>query len=152
MCENVEISELMAVYNKLRDRQYAAYAKYARRHNLTVNEVFVLYLLWFSSSGQTQKEICEAISVNKQTVNAIVSRFHDSGYIMYTDADDDRRNKRIVLTECGKAYTDGIIPPVAAAEDLAMAELTVEKASKLVELTNTFTEIMERRIAETEAK
>ena len=106
-----EINGFVNAYCKLRDRQYAAYAKCAKRYGLTTNELFVLDILWFAEGGCTQKEICDRMSANKQTINAIITRFDKQGYISYAEVKEDRRNKRIVLTDSGKAYAKDIIPP-----------------------------------------
>lgn len=143
-----EINGFVNAYCKLRDRQYAAYDRCAKIHGLTVNELFVLDILWFAEGGCTQKEICDRMSANKQTINAIITRFDKQGYIFYVEVKEDRRNKRIVLTESGKAYAKDIIPPAADAENLAMADMPIEKIAELVKLTTIFTENMERRFAE----
>ena len=99
-------------------------------------------------TGLTQKEISDRLSSNKQTINAIITRFDKQGFISYKTVKEDRRNKRIILNESGKAYANGIIPPAADAENLAMADMPVEKVAELVKLTATFTENMERRFAD----
>lgn len=148
MIAGKEINDYVNAYCKLRDRQTAVYYRCAKKHGLTVNELFVLDILWFADGGCTQKEICERLSANKQTVNAIITRFDKQGFIKYTEVKEDRRNKRIALTEIGKAYAQGIIPPAADAENLAMADMPIDKVAELVKLTTTFTENMERHFAE----
>lgn len=121
-------------------------------NKLTVNELFVLDILWFAPEGCTQKEICDRLSANKQTINAVVTRFDRQGYVSYKEVAKDRRNKRIFLTEFGKAYAKDIIPPAADAENLAMADMPIEKIAELINLTTTFTENMERRFADIKKK
>lgn len=147
MIAGKEINDFVNAYCKLRDRQYAVYDRCAKMHGLTVNELFVLDILWFAPDGCTQKEISERLSANKQTVNAIVTRFDKQGFISFAEVKEDRRNKRIVLTDSGKAYAKNIIPPAADAENLAMADMPLEKLAELVKLTTVFTENMERRFA-----
>lgn len=142
------INDFVNAYCRLRDRQTAVYDRCAKKHGLTVNELFVLDILWFAPEGCTQKEICERLSANKQTVNAIITRFDKQGYISYAEVKEDRRNKRIILTESGKSYAKNIIPLAADAENLAMADMSIEKVAVLVKLTATFTENMERRFAD----
>lgn len=140
-----EINELVNAYCRLRDRQYAVYDRFAKLHGITANELFVLDILWFAPDGCTQTEICERLSANKQTVAAIVTRFWKKGYLILEEVAEDRRNKRIRFTEAGKAYAETIIPPAADAENLAMAELGLEKLTELVELTTRLTESMEKQ-------
>lgn len=148
MIAGKEINEFVNAYCRLRDRQTAAYDRCAKMHGLTVNELYVLDVLWFAPKGCTQTEICDRLSANKQTINAIITRFYKQGYLSFEEMKEDRRNKRVVLTESGKAYAKGIIPPAADAENLAMADMPIEKIAELVKLTTTFTENMERRFAD----
>lgn len=73
--KNQRINDLVNAFCVLRDRQYAVYAKCAAHHGLTVNELFVLDILWFSPDGCTQTDICRRLSANKQTIAAITGRF-----------------------------------------------------------------------------
>lgn len=150
MIAGKRVNDLVNAYCRLRDRQLAVYEKCAKRHGLTVNELFVLDILWFAPGGCTQNEICERLCVNKQTVNSVIARFDKRGYLAYSQVQEDKRNKRLSLTESGKAYAEKIIPPAADAENLAMADLTEKRAAELVALTVAFTESMERRFADIE--
>lgn len=148
MFADKEINRLVNVYCRLRDRQYAVYSRCAKEHGLTVNELFVLDILWFAPEGCTQKEICERLSANKQTVAAITGRFFKKGFFYCEEVAEDRRNKRIRFTAAGKAYAGGVIPGAAEAKNLAMADLEPGQAAELVRLTQQFTENMERRFTD----
>lgn len=132
-------------YCKLRDVQFAAYELYARKHNLTAKELFVLDLIWFSEDGCLQSEICERLSATRQTISAIIKKFWKLGYLSLTEAENDRRNKIIRLTEAGAEYVQHIIPPAADAENSAMAELTEEDVAQLVRLTAIFSNHMKEK-------
>ena len=147
MIAGKKVNDKVNEYCKLRDRQHAVYANCAKANGLTVNELFVLDILWFANSGVTQKEIIERLSANKQTISAVVARFLKDGYITLVKTDDDRRNKIIRFTEKGKKYAEKIIPPAADAENLAMADLNEEEMNELVRLTIKFTEKMEKRFS-----
>lgn len=148
MIAGKKINEFVNAYCVLRDRQFAVYSKYAKIHGISVNELFVLDILWFLPDGCTQTEICERLSANKQTINAVTTRFCKQGYIAFGEVKKDRRNKIVVLTERGRSYAKDIIPPAADAENLAMADMPVDKVDELVKLTAAFTENMERHFAD----
>ena len=147
MVVNQEINTLVNAYCRLRDRQYAVYSRCAKRHGLTANELFVLDILWFAPEGCTQTEICERLSANKQTIAAVIDRFRKKGLLWCEEVAEDRRNKRIRFTEAGRQYAGAVIPPAAEAENLAMAELGIEKLTELVNLTARLTENMEKQFA-----
>lgn len=127
-------------YCWLRDQQYAVFERYARKHGLTAKELFILEVLTFAKDGCTQTEICECISVSKQTVNAAIKKFWKNGYIDLEDDDIDRRIKIIRFTEAGKQYAERIIAPAARAKYEAMAGLSDEQQAALVLMTELFAE------------
>ena len=119
-----EVRTYVNQYCRLRDLQFAAYELYARKHNLTAKELFVLDILWFSPKGCLQTEICQRLSATKQTVSAIIKKFFKKGYVSLTESKADRRNKIVRFTDAGFAYCKEIIPAAANAEIDAMGELS----------------------------
>ena len=132
-------------YCHLRDLQFAAYELYARRHNLTAKELFVLDLIWFAPEGCLQSDICQRLSATKQTVSAIIKKFLKMGYLTLSDSQSDRRNKIIRFTEAGVEYVKNIIPPAAEAEIDAMSQLSEEDMAQLVHLTTVFSQLMKEK-------
>ena len=143
-----EVRAYVNEYCKLRDVQFAAYELYARKHNLTAKELFVLDLIWFAEDGCLQSEICERLSATKQTISAIIKKFWKLGYLSLTEAETDRRNKIVRFTETGREYVKNIIPPAAKAEIDAMAELTEKDIAELVRLTAIFSNHMKEKFHE----
>lgn len=129
-------------YCRLRDKQYAVYERYARKHSLTTKELFILDIIYYSEDGCTQTEICERLSATKQTVSAVIKKFSNCGYIDLEESKTDRRNKIVRFSASGREYAERIIPPAAQAENIALAELTDEQQAALVELTAFFSEQM----------
>ena len=146
--ENVR--EYVNQYCSLRDIQYGAYELYARKHNLTAKELFVLDIIWFAEDGCLQSEICERMSATKQTISAIIKKFWKQGYLSLTESETDRRNKIIRFTDAGIKYAEKIIPPAAAAEIDAMAELPEKDIAELVRLTTLFSDYMRKKFSEIE--
>lgn len=140
-----EVRAYVNQYGRLRDVQYAAYELYARRHGLTAKELFVLDIIWFSTDGCLQTDICERLSATKQTISAIIKKFMNKGYISLTESKTDRRNKIIRFTSEGEAYVREIIPPAANAEIDAMAEMPGEDIAELVRLMTLFSQHMKEK-------
>lgn len=140
-----EVRDYDNQYCKLRDIQFAAYELYARKHNLTAKELFVLDIIWFAPEGCLQTDICERLSATKQTVSAIIKKFWKMGYISLTEAENDRRNKIVRFTDAGMEYAEQIIPPAANAEVDAMGDLSDNDISELVRITTQFSASMKER-------
>ena len=143
-----EVRAYVNEYCKLRYIQYAAYELYARKHSLTSKELFVLDIIWFAGDGCLQSEICERLTATKQTVSAIIKKFWKLGYILLTEAENDRRNKIVRFTDTGREYAKHIIPPAASAEIDAMAELGEEDIAELVRITTIFSNYMKKHFDE----
>lgn len=146
--EREEVRAYVNKYCKLRDIQFAAYELYARKHGLTAKELFVLDIIWFSPEGCLQSDICERLSATKQTVSAIIRKFYKLGFVSLTEAESDRRNKIVRLTDTGVKYTEKIIPPAAKAEIDAMSELPEKDIAELVRITTLFSEQMKYKFDE----
>ena len=123
-------------YCRLRDKQYAVYTEYARKHGLTTKELFILDIIYFAQSGCTQAGICERLSATKQTVSAAIKKFWKLGYLSFEESKTDRRIRLIRFTAAGKEYVERIIPPAA------QAEMSGEQQAELVRLTDLFSEQM----------
>ncbi|MCD2491751.1 MarR family winged helix-turn-helix transcriptional regulator [Lacrimispora sp. NSJ-141] len=150
--EREEVRNYVEQYCKLRDIQFSAYELYARKHNLSAKELFVLDIIWFAPDGCLQSEICERLSATKQTVSAIVKKFWKLGYLSLTESETDRRNKIVRFTDAGIEYTKKIIPPAAEAEVEAMAEISNTDIEELVRLTTIFSEHMKNKFSEIEGE
>lgn len=141
-----EVRTYVNKYCKLRDVQFAAYEMYARKHNLTARELFVLDIIWFAPDCCCfQSEICERMSATKQTINAIIKKFMNMGYITLEISQNDRRNKLVKFTNSGLEYVKKIIPPAADAEINAMGELNDNDIKELVRLTTIFSDYMKNK-------
>lgn len=146
-----EVRTYVNKYCKLRDIQFAAYEIYARKHNLTARELFVLDIIWFAPDGCClQSEICERLSATKQTISAIIKKFMKRGYISLEVSPDDRRNKVVRFTNSGIDYVKKIIPSAADAEINAMGELNSNDIKELVRLTTMFSNYMKNKFDDIE--
>lgn len=148
--ERNKVKSYVNEYCKLRDIQFAAYELYARKHNLTAMELFVLDILWFSEDGCLQSAICERLSATKQTISAIIKKFWKQGYLSLTESETDRRNKIIRFTDRGREYAKRIIPPAAKAENDAMGTLSDKDIAELVRITTLFSNQMRQKFHEIE--
>lgn len=146
--EREKVREYVDKYCELRDIQFAAYELYARKHGLTAKELFVLDIIWFAPEGCLQSVICERLSATKQTVSAIIKKFLKLGYLSLHEAENDRRNKVVRLTDAGIKYIKQIIPPAAKAEIDAMCELSENDIAELVRITTLFSNQMKYKFNE----
>lgn len=127
------------LYCKFRDEQFALYDEYAKRHGMLLKTLLVVNVLFYAKKGMTQKEICQRTFQSKQTVNLIIKNLLADNYVTVAKMPDDKRNKRIQMTEAGRTYCEKVVRHITWAEDTAMSLFTPEEQKQLIDLSRTFT-------------
>lgn len=105
----------------------SVYEHYARLQGLSYTSLTVIdevYRRHLAGTDCTQKSICAATFLPKQTANSVIAGFVRDGLVELTELPHDRRAKAVRLTERGLAYARRIIDPIDAAESAAFAQLT----------------------------
>ena len=110
----------------------ALYEKWAKQHCLTAHALFALYTIREYPEACTQRRICDMLQLPKQTIGAILDTFEKKGYLEKEVMESDRRNKRIVLTEKGKAYAEGILSDLYRFEMAALDGMKEEEIRGLL--------------------
>lgn len=77
----------------------------------------------------SQKEISDAWSIPRTTMNTVIKRRERDGYLNLIPIPGKRREKQIVLTEAGRQYAENILKVVYRAEDKALTR-TLERYSE----------------------
>lgn len=108
-------------------------------------EMMVLYALE-SLGALTQKEISEYFGMQKQTVHTVVSALNKQGYLTLEASREDKREKRIILTESGEKYARRIIAPLRIAEDKVYKAIGREKVQAMCETMELFNLLFEKEL------
>jgi len=112
-------------------RLTALYGEWAKRNKMSYNAMVVLDCL-NREKECTQKQITDAWMIPKQTVNTIVKDLERKGYIGYEQI-EGKKEKRIFLTEEGKAYASDCLKGMYRLEERAWKHLDKECRTALVE-------------------
>ena len=134
------------LYCKFRDEQFALYDEYAKRHGMLMKTLLVTNALFYAQDGMTQTEICRRTFQSKQTVNLIVKNLLRDGYVTVAEMPEDRRNKRVRMTDAGRTYCGKVVRHITWAEDTAMSLLTPEEQKTLIDLSRIFTKNLTRLV------
>lgn len=105
----------------------------AQSVGMTYSSLFTLTVIYDSPEGCTQKTIAGETFLPKQTVNAVIRGFLKQGFVVLKEAEADRRNKIVRLTEEGRAFAEKIIPRIKSAESEAMEKLDAQQRKALIE-------------------
>lgn len=107
------------------------YDSYARSVGISYTTLFVLNLI-SQYEVCTQKVICERSMLPKQTVNNVIKKLSEQGYLELEEIPDNSKSKRILFTEKGKEYAEPMIQHIYNAENTAMEQLSDSQQDELL--------------------
>ena len=112
-------------------------------HQVTAEQWGILASLW-KNNGQTQQSLADISNKNKASITHLVDNLEKRKLVERKTDADDRRNKKIFLTEEGKALQESLSKIVKkttqdAARDIDKKELKAAKKvlKKVIENLNT---------------
>ena len=124
-------------------RMDAMYAQYAKRLKLkNVRLLWVLYAL-DDGTNHSQKEISANWNMPKSSVNAVVSKLYEEGYVTMLPIQGQKRELWIRLTPAGEAYAHTMLHDLYEIEKRAFEKFapeTMSTLSSLEDINRTLTE------------
>lgn len=123
----------------------ALYTRWADANNVNYYLLLTLYAL----DGQdplTQKRICGCTGLNKQTVNSVIRALKNEGYVTLVPGAEDRREKQVVLTQEGIAYSRELLAPLHELEQTVFRLLGPERMEQMVDALTLFNLVFEKEM------
>lgn len=136
-----QLEQINAVYSKTN----AAYGKWAKKQGLSYNSLMMLYIMEGKASC-TQKFICEELMLPKSTVHSILLDYIRKGYMQLQVSPDSKKEKRVVLTDAGKAFSADILSRLHAMEIKAMEKLGPDLCSQMVYSNVLYCDIFQKEV------
>lgn len=119
----------ITLYNQLIKEMDDLYRVYAKNCNLSETAFWILYCIQErEKEAFTQREICDYWFYTPQTVNSALKNMTEEGLLILRTEEDNRKNKRIYLTEKGKETVERIVVPLMDAERRALAAIGEQEA------------------------
>lgn len=126
-----------------------AYEAWSDLHGLTLYEMQMFYVIWCRESRCiTQKELCQELDAPKTSVNSIIKRQLQAGWIVMEVNPRNKREKVISLTEAGETFAKRLIEPLLAYEEEAAAQMNDEEVETAVRVQNRFADCLLERIGQ----
>lgn len=136
-CEVKERKKFMIERSKhfcrMRQELEAIYDDYARTIGISYTTLFILNLI-SQYEDCTQKIICEKTMLPKQTVNNVIKKLLDQGYIQLETFHENQKTKKITFTENGKQYAEPLIQHIQTAECEAMNHFSKSHQKEFIKL------------------
>lgn len=118
------------------------YQRWAQHYGIGYHELVILYTLRADGSA-VQKRISEANEIPKQTLNNVIASMKANGLIELVPGDEDRRERRIVLTGSGQEHADRILAPLLKLEEAVIRKLGARLTKQMIETMKTYADILE---------
>lgn len=130
---------LMKQIEQLRKEQDAIYHSVAARCGLSDSAMWVLYMVSEPETEYTQQELCRVYFYPKQTINTTIAHLVKSGYVILKAIPGTRNQKKILLTEKGKALAASTTDLLREAENCAYGKLSGEELASYWKMTEKLT-------------
>ena len=108
------------------------YHKLANLYNLSDSSFWILYDLYENEDGCTQKEFYTEWSLNKQTINSSVKYLINKGYVALECLDDNKKSKKLRLTEKGREMSKNTVGKVMELEEKAFGNIDENEMNMVI--------------------
>ena len=123
-----------------------SWVQLAKKFNINYHEMLLMYHLYRHGSC-TQKLICEYYLLPKQTVNNIVMDMKERAFIEMGFAENNRKEKVLVLTDAGKEYISSLVLSMNKVEENMAGKMGEENLSQLANLLIEYGNIIREEIS-----
>lgn len=114
--ETQYLHDILIRYNRIFKDTDKIYHNFAKSYGLSDCAFWILYLLRETDTQYTQAEICNMLSLPRQTVNSALKNLQSEGYISLTPVENNKKSKILVLTEKGEGLAKNSADMVLKAE------------------------------------
>ena len=136
-------SEEMKRFNHLLGELDWAFHEISFKLGLSDSAMTILYTICDKGESCLLQEICLQSGVSKQTINSAIRKLEAEGILYLEPA--GAKNKRVCLTEKGKAFAAKTAGKVIQMENEVLASWTKEDIEKYLDLTKQFLEAMKEK-------
>ena len=120
------------------------YHQASQRIGLSDSAMRILYAIYDNGDGCLLHRICRQSGISKQTVNSAMRKLEEEGILYLIQGKG--RNKKVMLTEKGKAYLEQTAAKIYAAESRAFSGWTEAEVEEYLRLTEKFAESFREQV------
>ena len=133
-------------FNEESGRMYkendSLYRRLARHFGLSESAFWILYTLEEFQQPVTQAQLCEYLSLSKQTINSGLKQLEQEGNIHLSSGPG--RRKYLQLTPAGRQLAERTVRPVLRAEERAFLGMAGEERASLLALEQRYLTLLRR--------
>lgn len=119
------------------------YEKWAALHGMTLYEMQIYYeMMKHEKTVVTQKDLCQKLDAPKTSINSIIKKQLQAGYIEMNVNPMNKREKVISLTESGQEAAKELIEPLFQYEEEADGQIRNDEMEMTIKTQNRFADIL----------
>ena len=120
-----------------------AYEVWATKHKLTLYELLMFYEIFQKENMEiTQKDLSMKLGAPKTSVNSLIKKQLQAGYIEMRINPQNKREKIISMTESGEHFAKSLVQPLFQYEEEAMEMLDDRDVEIVIATQNKFADIL----------
>lgn len=146
--ETQDLHDILIRYNRIFKDTDKIYHNFAKSYGLSDCAFWILYLLRETDTQYTQAEICNMLSLPRQTVNSALKNMQSDGYISLTPAENNKKSKILVLTEKGEELAKSSADIVLKAEIKVLRQFSENELQLFLSLSEKYAVLLRKEYEE----
>lgn len=146
--ETQDLHDILIRYNRIFKDTDKIYHNFAKSYGLSDCAFWILYLLRETDTQYTQAEICNMLSLPRQTVNSALKNMQSDGYISLTPAENNKKSKILVLTEKGEELAKSSADIVLKAEIKVLRQFSKSELQLFLSLNEKYAVLLRKEYEE----
>lgn len=142
--ETQYLHDILIRYNRIFKDTDKIYHNFAKSYGLSDCAFWILYLLRETDTQYTQAEICNMLSLPRQTVNSALKNLQSEGYICLTPVENNKKSKILVLTEKGEGLAKNSADMVLKAEIKVLRQFSENELQLFLSLSEKYAVLLRR--------
>lgn len=146
--ETQYLHDILIRYNRIFKDTDKIYHNFAKSYGLSDCAFWILYLLRETDTEYTQAEICNMLSLPRQTVNSALKNLQSEGYICLTPVENNKKSKILVLTEKGEGLAKNSADMVLKAEIKVLRQFSENELQLFLSLSEKYAVLLRKEYEE----
>lgn len=146
--ETQYLHDILIRYNRIFKDTDKIYHNFAKSYGLSDCAFWILYLLRETDTQYTQAEICNMLSLPRQTVNSALKNLQSEGYISLTPVENNKKSKMLVLTEKGEGLAKNSADMVLKAEIKVLRQFSENELQLFLSLSEKYAVLLRKEYEE----
>lgn len=142
------LHDILIRYNRIFKDTDKIYHNFAKSYGLSDCAFWILYLLRETDTQYTQAEICNMLSLPRQTVNSALKNLQSEGYICLTPVENNKKSKILVLTEKGEGLAKNSADMVLKAEIKVLRQFSENELQLFLSLSEKYAVLLRKEYEE----